>query len=587
MDRVRNDVVVLRGGQELLEEERVARRRVEDRLPSLEIERVRRRQAVEQVACALRRKDVEQDRCAAHAAAPVRTTVQELGPGEDDQEDRPLCERRDVLDEVEQHRRRVVDVLDDENDRPLAGERLEQAADRPGRLLDGPGGRRLARGGGDSHGDGVAVGRAGKNRRRPRPDASLGERRKRIAKRRVRRVFPEGRPADRTDRGPGEDVDELAREPRLPDAGRAQDGHESRMPIRRRELEGAEQLAELVGATHERCLEPPYDCLGIREHALDRPRACSAHDGVTDEPPGAFSDLHVSLRRAREEPVGLLERRAGNERPAASRIAGDHRPGRDRGPPEQVRLAEVARSARRAERIVLMRRRHAEDPEQAVVARLTKGAAVRLDRRGGARACPTELFAARFGILRSDVELGDEKRHGLACLLDRVGAPAFRDESRRVERRIVAQDRPLELVQLGREVQAELVVERGARGGERVERVGLPAGAVEREHELRTESLAKRLFADERLELGHELRVTALREVGLDPQLERLEPQLVETGGRQGDGLAREIGERWAAPERKRLAKQRSYLLGAALRDSSTRRRKRSRSSSSGSTRSR
>ena len=126
----------------------------------------------------------------------------------------------------------------------------------------------------------------------------------------------------------------------------------------------------------------------------------------------------------------------------------------------------------------------------------------------------------------------------------------------------MAQDRPLELVQLGRELQAELVVERGARGGERVERVGLPAGAVEREHELRTESLAKRLFADERLELGHELRVTALREVGLDPQLERLEPQLVETGGRRGDGLAREIGERWAAPERKRLAKQRSYLLG-------------------------
>ena len=53
------------------------------------------------------------------------------------------------------------------------------------------------------------------------------------------------------------------------------------------------------------------------------------------------------------------------------------------------------------------------------------------------------------------------------------------------------------------------------------ERLGLPAAAVKREHQLRAEALAQRMLGDERLELADHLGVTTEREVGLDALLER------------------------------------------------------------------
>ena len=94
-----------------------------------------------------------------------------------------------------------------------------------------------------------------------------------------------------------------------------------------------------------------------------------------------------------------------------------------------------------------------------------------------------------------------------------------------------------------------------------VERLGLAARAVEREHQLPAQPLTQREPLDERLELGDELRALAELEVGVDPLLERLEPQLLEPADLAlGERLEGEVGERRATPERQRLAKLRGSL---------------------------
>ena len=55
---------------------------------------------------------------------------------------------------------------------------------------------------------------------------------------------------------------------------------------------------------------------------------------------------------------------------------------------------------------------------------------------------------------------------------------------------VLAEDRGLELAELRAGIDAELLDERLARGAVGGERVGLPARAVEREHELRARALA-------------------------------------------------------------------------------------------------
>ena len=75
------------------------------------------------------------------------------------------------------------------------------------------------------------------------------------------------------------------------------------------------------------------------------------------------------------------------------------------------------------------------------------------------------------------------------------------------------------------------------------------------------------MLGDEGLELGDERRVPAEREVGLDPLLERREPQLLEPlDGRARERLVGEVGERRPAPELERLAEQRGRRAGVVAR---------------------
>ena len=97
-------------------------------------ERVDERLALE------RRQRLELDRGRADApAAPAGTQVEQLGPGEaDDQERRVLDPLGQVLDELEQRILGPVDVLEDEDQRLRGRELGGPLARRPGDLLLAP-----------------------------------------------------------------------------------------------------------------------------------------------------------------------------------------------------------------------------------------------------------------------------------------------------------------------------------------------------------------------------------------------------------------------------------------------------------------
>ena len=93
---------------------------------------------------------------------------------------------------------------------------------------------------------------------------------------------------------------------------------------------------------------------------------------------------------------------------------------------------------------------------------------------------------------------------------------------------IVPQDPPLELSQVRPRLQPELLRELVPSGLEYRKRVRLPAGAVEREHQLTPQPLPQRISIDEPLELGHELSGRAERELRVRQLLERRQSPLLE-----------------------------------------------------------
>ena len=96
------------------------------------------------------------------------------------------------------------------------------------------------------------------------------------------------------------------------------------------------------------------------------------------------------------------------------------------------------------------------------------------------------------------------------------------------EHGILLQDAALEPLQALARLQPDLLGERQSTLLVDLQRLGLAVGAIEREHELAAEPLAKRMAGHERLELADELAVAAEGEIGLDPLFERRELKLFE-----------------------------------------------------------
>jgi hypothetical protein len=136
----------------------------------------------------------------------------------------------------------------------------------------------------------------------------------------------------------------------------------------------------------------------------------------------------------------------------------------------------------------------------------------------------------------------------------------------RRERFVVRKDRLLEPAQLRSGFEPELGVECGARRAERGQRVGVAAGAVEREHQLAVQALVPRVLADQLLELADQLVVPAEPQIGVHPILECGKAQLVQApdlGLREA--LIAHLRQRRPAPQPQRVAQDLRGARGVAL----------------------
>ncbi len=134
------------------------------------------------------------------------------------------------------------------------------------------------------------------------------------------------------------------------------------------------------------------------------------------------------------------------------------------------------------------------------------------------------------------------------------GLPLEHCARRGVQRRRLGEHLALQRAQSRARVDAQLVSQRRAGTAQRSQRVRLPVGPVEREHQQPPAFLAQRVLGDESLDLGHQHGGLALAE----PCLEQLLAGDLTQAGQPGDlavgpALAGVVGVRRAPPEPQRL----------------------------------
>jgi hypothetical protein len=141
--------------------------------------------------------------------------------------------------------------------------------------------------------------------------------------------------------------------------------------------------------------------------------------------------------------------------------------------------------------------------------------------------------------------------------------------SRRRKHRIMLEDLALELLQRLTRLEPELLGQSAAAPLVDVERLGLAVGAIERDHELAAQALAKRVPRDERLQLGDDLAVASERKLGVDSLLDRAQAEFLEPLDlTPRERVVGEVRERRAAPERKRRVELRHRGLSLSAGES-------------------
>ena len=147
-----------------------------------------------------------------------------------------------------------------------------------------------------------------------------------------------------------------------------------------------------------------------------------------------------------------------------------------------------------------------------------------------------ELRVRPFLELATPGEAGAENRDHLPCIGNgfsavRCGGLGFmvrcritlRRRGRRPngnggrQRRILIEDRTVELVQRRPGVDPQLVDQGFARGGVHIERLGLASRPVQREHQLTAQALSQRVLARQLLQFPDEAAIVTTAEVGIDP----------------------------------------------------------------------
>ena len=115
---------------------------------------------------------------------------------------------------------------------------------------------------------------------------------------------------------------------------------------------------------------------------------------------------------------------------------------------------------------------------------------------------------------------------------------------------VLREDRLLQALQRRARLEAESSTSDSARVSVALERLGLSARAVEREHQLATQPLPVGILGDQCLELPDQIGVASEREIGLDPLLHRCQPQVRRAARSRPERTARTRGRR--APVRAR-----------------------------------
>src|SRR5258708_7485234 len=121
----------------------------------------------------------------------------------------------------------------------------------------------------------------------------------------------------------------------------------------------------------------------------------------------------------------------------------------------------------------------------------------------------------------------------------------------------MVEDRLLEFLQLPARVQAELAAQPRGTTTAPVERIGLPAAAVEGEHQPLEQVLPVRVFPDQPLELRNDAAMLAKFELRADARLERSQHELLERSCfALGPRLSTKVLERLAANRAESVAQE-------------------------------
>ena len=363
--------------------------------------------------------------------------------------------------------------------------------------------------------------------------------------------------------------------------------------------ERSAQLLELAHAVHERAArrtarpdvrleaeQPPG--LDLGGAALQRERLQRLGlDELPHERVGVLPEQDLALGSGSLEPRRDVERVAGGERRSARAGAEEHLAGLDAelhrdshsalalqlGAQRGTRLAQLDRGSDGAQRVVLVQLGQPEDADHGVADEALDGAAVPFDHGAADLGVAVEQGVHRLRVeplaeTRGADEVGEDDAHeptgagragrgsgsgGLGRLGRRLSrwSRLRRLQHRQRERRVLRQDRSLQLPQPLARLDAELLDQLAAGLLVGLQRVGLAVGAIQGEHQLRAQALAERVLGDQRLELSDHLGVPAERQPRVDLQLQGRRAQVGEARDvALGERLVGEIGERLAAPER-------------------------------------
>ena len=420
--------------QHLLDEEGVALRRGLD--PGAGLGQRRPPEEVVDEALRLRLgQRLEEDRRGVELpSAPGRAQVEELGAREADEEDgrvpRPVG---DVLDEVEERRLAPVDVVEDDHDRPPAREDLEQVPHGPEALL---GRADLASEAdeprhelGDDRGVVVALepgGDEGANALGVVP-GEPGGLEDDLAHRPERDPLPVGEAAPLEDGRPVADLGEdLGHEARLAHPRGPEDGEEVAGALPHSASERVGEEHPLAAAADDRRLEPRRVPGRVRMNleqpvggdrlvlALHGQRLERLHDdGVAGEAVRHLADEDLAGRGRLLEALGDVDRLARHEALGTARVAGDHlTAGHSRAHGDAhaevalelfvelgQRVAELDDRPQRAQRVVLVDDRRAEDGHDRVADELLHRPAVALEDRPHAREVAIHDPAQLLGVV--------------------------------------------------------------------------------------------------------------------------------------------------------------------------------------------